>query len=274
MPACDPSPRSWLPKVVAGLLGWNIVVTVAWLNAQGAHATEESCPGLRREVADLRRALEHKDGALRTLSAKLRAMAQGNIRTIENALDGTGLKVDTLIKRGQGTEGQGGPFIPESGLREPNLHGDVQRWDRLRRALQVLPLAAPLKDYEVTSKFGKRRDPINRRRAMHAGIDLKAPVRSPVLSTAPGRVVYAGRKGGYGRMVEIDHGLGVHTRYGHLAVIHVREGQQVGPGSRIGLLGSTGRSTGPHLHYEVVVDGRARNPQPFLKAGVKLRGGE
>jgi murein DD-endopeptidase MepM/ murein hydrolase activator NlpD len=134
----------------------------------------------------------------------------------------------------------------------------------------VLPLAAPLAQYELSSGYGLRRDPINHRRAMHAGIDLRGAMRAPVIATAPGRVVQAGRRRGYGLMVEIDHGLGVHTRYAHLAAIAVRPGQRVRLGGRVGLLGSTGRSTGPHLHYEVLVDGRPRNPQPFLKAGQRL----
>ncbi|MBC7905421.1 MAG: M23 family metallopeptidase [Rhodospirillaceae bacterium] len=191
-------------------------------------------------------------------------MAQFNIRAIETVLAGTGLKVDSLIRRG----GQGGPFVAAV----PPVHEDVQRWDRLSRALRVLPLAAPLDGYAVSSGFGLRKDPLNRRRAMHTGIDLLAPLRSPVVATAPGRVVFAGRKGGYGRLVEIDHGLGVHTRYGHLAAIHVHAGQYLAVGQRLGLLGSTGRSTGPHLHYEVMVDGKARNPQLFLRAGIRLNG--
>lgn len=226
---------TWLPTVLMGLLGWNLTLTVAW-------AASPSC-------------------AQRAESARLRCMAQ-SIHAIENALAGTGLRVDTLIRRG----GEGGPFVSV----KPPIHQDVHRWDQLSRALKVLPLAAPLDGYAVSSGFGSRRDPINRRRAMHTGIDLLAPLRAPVMVTAPGRVVFAGRKGGYGRMVEIDHGLGVHTRYGHLSAIHVHVGQSLAVGQRVGLLGSTGRSTGPHLHYEVMVDGKPRNPQPFLKAGIRL----
>jgi murein DD-endopeptidase MepM/ murein hydrolase activator NlpD len=229
--------RAWLPTALAGLLGWNLVMPVAWADASICSQKPQS--------------------------ARSRCMAQ-DMRTIETALAGTGFRVDTLIRRGS----QGGPFIPAG----PPVHPDMQRWDRLRRALLVLPLAAPLDSYEVSSGFGLRKDPLNRRRAMHTGMDLLAPLRSQVMTTAPGRVVFAGRKGGYGRMVEIDHGLGVHTRYGHLSAIHVHAGQHLAAGQRLGLLGSTGRSTGPHLHYEVIVDGKPRNPQPFLKAGIRLNG--
>lgn len=196
-------------------------------------------------------------------------LAQGNIRAVEKALVGTGLTVNGLVKKaGNGLvkkagNGRGGPFIP--------AHRDVKRWQSLSRAVHVLPLRAPLAEFALTSDFGKRNDPINKRRAMHEGVDLKAPLRSPVAATAPGTVVFAGRKGSYGRLVEIDHGLGVRTRYGHLAAIGVRVGQRVAGGQRIGLLGSSGRSTGPHLHYEIRVDDKPHNPAGFLKAGKNLR---
>ncbi|MGE5478509.1 MAG: M23 family metallopeptidase [Bacteroidales bacterium] len=199
------------------------------------------------------------------------AQAPGDVRALDRALAGTGFGVENLLRRhareaqAQARAGaQGGPFVPDDARPAPG------QWDRLQRALMVLPLAAPLAQYEVTSGYGRRRDPINRRAAMHTGIDLRAPLRAPVAATAPGRVVFAGRKGGYGRVVEVDHGLGVRTRYAHLSRITVRVGQAVALGGRVGLLGSTGRSTGPHLHYEVLVDGRPRNPQPFLKAGARL----
>ncbi|HLO75135.1 MAG TPA: M23 family metallopeptidase [Magnetospirillum sp.] len=189
--------------------------------------------------------------------------APRDVRAVERVLAGAGIRVEVLLRR-HAEAGKGGPFVPA-------MPPAPDRWDRLQRALRVLPLAAPLAEYDVTSGFGRRVDPLNGRRAMHAGVDLRARLRATVRATAPGRVVFAGRRGGFGRMVEIDHGLGVHTRYAHLAAITVRQGQLVPLGKRVGLLGSSGRSTGPHLHYEVLVDGRARNPQPFLKAGLRLR---
>lgn len=195
------------------------------------------------------------------LASVANAQAPGDLHAVDRMLAGTGFGVETLLRR---HAAQGGPFLPDGAQPAPD------RWDQLQRALMVLPLAAPLAEYQVTSGFGRRRDPLNHRRALHPGIDLRGPLRAPVVATAPGRVVFAGRRGGYGRMVEIDHGLGVRTRYAHLLRITVRVGQGVSLGSRVGLLGSSGRSTGPHLHYEVLVDGRQRNPQPFLKAGVRL----
>ncbi|HTH16570.1 MAG TPA: M23 family metallopeptidase [Magnetospirillum sp.] len=191
-----------------------------------------------------------------------------DLHTVQKALIGTGIHIEALLRR-HDEEGRGGPFIPVGPEALP-----PDKAERLDRALTVLPLAPPLAKYVMSSGFGIRRDPINHRRAMHTGIDLRAPLRSPVLATAPGKVVFAGRKQGYGRMVEIDHGMGVHTRYGHLAAIAAHPGQMVNAGARVGLLGNSGRSTGPHLHYEVLVDGRPRNPLPFLRAGQKLGRGE
>lgn len=250
--------------LLAMLLGWNVAVTGAWLADHSAMAEPIACTGLKRELVEVRRALDQKDATVKALVTRLRKLALGNIRTVEKALSGTGLSIDALIRRGEG--GQGGPFVPA----DNSLHHDVERWESLSRAVRVLPLAAPLGEYRVTSGFGRRRDPVNRRRAMHEGIDLKAPLRSPVAATAPGKVAFAGTKGGYGKMVEIDHGLGVRTRYAHMAVIHVTAGQAIVAGQRIGLLGSSGRSTGPHLHYEVLVDEKPSNPARFLKAGENL----
>lgn len=211
------------------LLGWNLVLTLAWLAGRPAVADVQSCAGLTREVAQLRDALAAKTSMVRFLAARLHGVALGNIREAEKALAGTGLKIDMLIRKGR-ESGAGGPFVPVP----DGLHEDIDRWGALDRALKVLPLASPLKEYRISSAYGVRRDPINRRRAMHDGMDLLAPMRTPVLATAPGKVVFAGRRAGYGRLVEIDHGLGVRTRYGHLARITVRRGQAVILGQRVG----------------------------------------
>jgi len=105
---------------------------------------------------------------------------------------------------------------------------------------------------------------------MHTGIDLRGEKGEPVHATAAGKVTHAGWEGGYGKMVEIDHGGGLATRYGHLSEISVKVGQTVRSGQTVGLIGSTGRSTGPHLHYETRVNNEAVNPQKFLRAGVRL----
>ena len=144
----------------------------------------------------------------------------------------------------------------------------VDRAAELRDVINRLPISMPIfEDFRVTSGFGVRRDPFTGRPARHTGQDFAAPMRTPVYSTAPGDVVFAGRRGAYGNMVEIDHGLGLRSRYAHLNTITVEEGDWVFTGEEIGLVGNTGRSTGPHLHYEVWVDGAPRNPSDFLRAG-------
>ena len=124
-----------------------------------------------------------------------------------------------------------------------------------------------MEQYRVTSTFGSRKDPVNGKTSAHYGMDFAAPLRTPVMSTAPGKVVFAGWKGRFGRVVEIDHGFGIRTRFAHLRKILVKVGQKVGHREKIALLGSSGRSTGPHVHYEILVDGKPHDPKAFLKAG-------
>jgi murein DD-endopeptidase MepM/ murein hydrolase activator NlpD len=137
----------------------------------------------------------------------------------------------------------------------------------LERMLRDLPLVAPVDDYRVSSPFGRRPDPVTGEWAFHEGIDIPGDERTPVRATAPGTVVFAGEDDQYGFLVEVEHGNGVRTRYGHLYKALVRQGQRVRYRERIALMGSTGRSTGPHLHYEVIVDGKPRDPMNFIQAG-------
>lgn len=130
----------------------------------------------------------------------------------------------------------------------------------------AVPSARPVNMATITSGFGVRSDPFRRTAAMHAGIDLAAPTGTAVYATADGTVDRAEWSGGYGNCVEIDHGKGLQTRFGHLSRILVHAGQIVHRGDLIALVGSTGRSTGPHLHYEVRMDGHAVNPMPYLMA--------
>lgn len=169
------------------------------------------------------------------------------------------------------SQAMGGPFMPASltdfeELTE-SLSSTLQAIDHLEAGIRKLPVAAPIPGAEVTSSFGKRVDPFFRKTAFHAGIDFRAPTGKPVEAAGAGRVVKAGRSGGYGLMVEIDHGNGITTRYAHLSKILVNKGAQVEAGKRIGLVGSTGRSTGPHLHYEIRRSNKPANPAHFLEAG-------
>ncbi|MEM7661906.1 MAG: peptidoglycan DD-metalloendopeptidase family protein [Pseudomonadota bacterium] len=131
-----------------------------------------------------------------------------------------------------------------------------------------LPLARPSSvELRLTSPYGLRADPFSRRSAWHSGIDMAAYYKAPINASGPGEVVFAGRKSGYGRLVEIDHGHGFRSRYAHLHSITVNRGDIVDVGDKVGLMGSSGRSTGPHLHFEVIFQGKPYDPRRFLKAG-------
>jgi murein DD-endopeptidase MepM/ murein hydrolase activator NlpD len=146
--------------------------------------------------------------------------------------------------------------------------------EELTDMLRSVPIRKPVSgEIDETSPFGVRMDPFVHEAAMHTGIDFRGDIGEPVHATAEGTVSVAGWDGGYGRMIEIDHGNGLATRYGHLSQIDVAVGDRIRIGQVIGLIGSTGRSTGPHLHYETRVNGEAVNPQKFLDAGEKLFGG-
>jgi len=174
----------------------------------------------------------------------------------------------------------GGPFVPLNPAKASASGFDRQLYrvnvvraqiSQYLQALVAVPLRKPvIGEVDMSSPFGMRMDPFNGRPAIHTGIDLRGEVGEPVHATAAGRVSLAGREGGYGNMVEIDHGNGLATRYGHLSEIDVKVGQMVRIGETIGHIGSTGRSTGPHLHYETRVNGEAVDPQKFLRAGVRL----
>ncbi len=140
-------------------------------------------------------------------------------------------------------------------------------WQQLQILLECAPLTSPVDYYNLTSKYGNRKDPFTKKPAWHAGVDLGAWPGTPVRATAPGKVTYAGRKGGYGRFVVIDHGCGIETAYGHLKRIHVKKGEIVDYRNTIGEVGSTGRSTGPHVHYEIRIKGKPVDPYQFIKAG-------
>jgi len=147
------------------------------------------------------------------------------------------------------------------------LDGRMDRLQGLEKLLREMPLVPPVDDFRVSSRFGRRLDPINGEWGFHGGLDIPGNEGSPVRATAPGKIVFSGKRGRYGVMVEIDHGNGVTTRYGHLLRSLVREGQHVRYRARIGEMGSSGRTTGTHLHYEVRVGGKSRDPMNFIQAG-------
>jgi len=169
----------------------------------------------------------------------------------------------------------GGPFeAADSVEAEADLRADMQfrslfmtwkKLDSLEQGVIAIPSAQPVERLAFTSNYGVRADPFRGTAAMHAGVDIPGPTGTPIYATADGIIDRAERSGGYGNMVEINHGKGIQTRYGHLSKILVAPFTRVHRGQLIALMGSTGRSTGPHLHYEVRIDGRAVNPIPFLQ---------
>ncbi len=171
------------------------------------------------------------------------------------------------------------PALAQDEVLSPNARGAAQfqalfhSWKKLDKintgageSAISIPSILPISSYTFTSAFGVRSDPFRGSAAMHAGVDLSASAGTPIYATADGVVDRAEWFGGYGNMVEIDHGKGIATRYGHMSRIAARPGEEVKRGELIGYVGSTGRSTGNHLHYEVRIDGYAVNPMPFLQS--------
>lgn len=190
------------------------------------------------------------------------------VEEIAGALESVGIEAEI----GDGRHGTGGPLIPISGSslfdeRVRDLDQALASLETVKRFARSAPIANPAPGHSVSSNFGPRRDPFIGRLAHHSGIDFRAPSGAPIVSAGSGTVVSAGWNGGYGRMVEIDHGRGLTTRYAHMSSIVVQEGDRVEKDSIIGRVGSTGRSTGPHLHFEVRRGGSAVDPRPFLRAG-------
>jgi murein DD-endopeptidase MepM/ murein hydrolase activator NlpD len=215
-----------------------------------------------------------------TLAAAEESM-DSKVRRMRGAISDLGLnmaKLESATPRAP----MGGPFVPVklSSSADPferqlyRIHVSRAQMDKLNRTMALVPYRKPVVgEVEFTSGFGVRSDPFLGRPAMHTGLDFRAATGDPIRATANGRVVSAAYAGGYGRMVEIDHGNGLSTRYGHMSAIHVKVGDTIKIGQVIGLVGSTGRSTGPHLHYETRIDGEAVDPQKFLRAGVRLNAG-
>lgn len=188
----------------------------------------------------------------------------------EEAIREFGLNPGTILASAR--TAQGGPFEKLSTARDGSLDPrferlalSLARMDALERGLSGIPQVMPADIRMITSGFGYRSDPIHGGAAMHPGLDFRGPVGSPIHAAANGKVTFVGTKSGYGKVVEITHGNGMMTRYAHMSAWKAKVGHTVGAGEVIGLIGSTGRSTGPHLHFEVRIHGRAVNPRPFLE---------
>jgi len=232
---------------------------------------------------DLDTRLSSLDQAQQSLINSMEEATDKEIRELEHVIAMTGVTSPEEFMERVDADGiaSGGPYIDlvgsdglAGGGTATSFNRQVQRIAQnldhlaaLNFTVGLLPLASPLENYRITSDFGPRMDPFKRRMAFHSGYDMAAPYNTLVYAPAPGVVTYAERRGPYGRMVEIDHGNGFRTRYAHLNKISVTAGQEVGFQDLIGKVGSSGRSSGPHLHYEVWFDDQIRDPSKFIEAG-------
>jgi murein DD-endopeptidase MepM/ murein hydrolase activator NlpD len=215
---------------------------------------------LLRRSAGLRKLADAAPGA----AASLGELGRQGLGAVKRVLASTGVDVARLFSRFGIDRAEGGPFVPPRTAGKPARAPSPQQLAALRQLMQALPLGAPVANYQIASTFGARTDPFNHRPAVHTGIDFDAPYKAPVYATAAGTVVDTGRRGAYGKVVEIDHGDGIHTLYAHLHRVAVAVGQKVAAHTQIGWLGSTGRSSGPHVHYEVLVNGEPQDPEKFI----------
>jgi murein DD-endopeptidase MepM/ murein hydrolase activator NlpD len=225
-------------------------------------------PNLPPEAQALARIEARQEAFAGSLLAAVNARAA----QAETAVAKLGLNPGALVQNA--ARGRGGPFIPYTGRMGraralgpafAALEGALFRMEVLERTLVAVPSGNPANIMLMSSGFGYRSDPFNGGGAMHSGLDFKGPIGTPILAAAPGRVASVGSQGGYGQTIEIDHGQGILTRYAHLSGYDARVGQVVAAGDKIGRMGSTGRSTGSHLHFEVRINGAAVNPRRFLE---------
>jgi murein DD-endopeptidase MepM/ murein hydrolase activator NlpD len=203
---------------------------------------------------------------------RLTRFADRKSAAAEAALRKLGLNPKRMLASLEDRGAMGGPLIAlrpgQGGALDPRFRRlglSLARMEALQRGLQGIPQVVPAASTQITSGFGYRSDPIAGSPAFHAGLDFKGPTGAPIFSAAKGKVTFVGRRPGYGNCVEINHGNGLRTRYAHMSAFRTRSGASVTAGQVIGAVGSTGRSTGPHLHFEVRLHGQPVNPRPFLE---------
>jgi murein DD-endopeptidase MepM/ murein hydrolase activator NlpD len=225
---------------------------------------------------------DRADRTFQDISLSLRAIEAEQVARLQTLVDDANSTSEQMLAALRsadieidisGVEASGGPFIPAPGIdgafeaTVAELDEALARLDLIRDSVSAVPLHNPAPGHSVSSTFGYRTDPLLGTRAFHSGIDFRGPTGSAVKASGDGVVTFAGANGGYGKMVELRHADGWTTRYAHLSAILVSQGERVSLGDRIGEIGSTGRSTGPHLHYEIRRSDKAHDPSPFLKAG-------
>lgn len=223
-------------------------------------------------AAELRKTEERVAASVRSLGEAL----QADVVRLSDALRRSGLSANEILPRELTAIAQASvrPAARQDyaayarGLQ--GFENTLIAWTAFRTAIEAIPLARPLDDGRLTSGYGIRQHPVTGRRSFHRGVDIASALRNPVYAPAPGIVTFVGTKGSFGKVVEIDHGRSFKTRYGHLHKILVRRGQRINFRHKIALVGSTGRSTGPHLHYEVLFRGRQLDPEGIFEAGHNL----
>lgn len=233
---------------------------------------------LSSEINGLKSRLTNISSDNRDLIARVNDRAHDSIMALKEIIAMTGLDSDKILGANDAL-GQGGPYLDIRSRDEllkteqdyyeeaQKMEASLARWESLQTILKHIPLARPVDVGYITSRFGKRKDPVSKRKAHHSGVDIAGPRNSKILATAPGVVTFVGNNGAYGKMVTIDHGKGFKTRYGHMKKTTVKKGEKIEFRAQIGVMGSTGRSTGRHVHYEVMYDGVHRDPVKFFKAG-------
>ncbi len=225
--------------------------------------------------------LRNMEQRQRTLASLVLEDVRKQLVTVDTTLAPTKLNADDLIRKiSTSATAVGGPYVPDQsfngifstsdGAPFLDLKETSDRLKMVTNALDSYPLGKPAEKYYVSSRFGRRRDPIKKTWAKHPGLDLAGWPGTAITATAAGTVIYSGWYGPYGNMVEIDHGNGFRTRYGHMKKLRVKKNEQIDLGHRIGDMGRTGRVTGTHVHYEVWFDDKVRDPMPFIKAAANV----
>lgn len=254
--------------------------------AAAAPRTRVAAASAANLLSEIRRdPVDAADHTLSTVAETIDTIEQNQfaaIQVVAETVNGQADQLSSALRRlghrPPAQTGVGGPFVPVADgdiedFREgvEAVSDGIEQLASLRDYARQLPLARPVEGDDIRSGFGRRRDPFLGRLAMHTGVDFAEISGTPVHATGPGRVISAGRNAGYGLMVEVDHGGGLTSRYAHLSRILVKEGDIIEEGQVVGRVGTTGRSTGPHLHYEVRRFGRPVDPMPYLKAGAEIR---
>lgn len=253
-------------KIIAGVLSGK--GSPADVGAPIANVSYDADSDMANEVLAPLRQVEARQAQL---AAKAQRSAQIRLHLTQQQLRKMGIQPERFVGGGMG-----GPFeaVPEGAAAGGEASADAQfrslfqtwqKLDVLEQSVIAIPSLQPVENMRLTSSFGVRSDPFHGTAAMHAGIDIPGPIGTPIYATADGVIGRTGRFGGYGNLITVNHGKGIETRYGHLSKILVTANSRVRRGQLIGLMGSTGRSTGSHLHYEVRVDGKALNPMPFMQ---------